>query len=397
MTQQTPVRVVMVSSTARDLPRHRDQVMSACLQQNLFPKMMEHLPASDANAIRASLAMVDEADLYVGVVGFRYGYVPKGHKISITEMEYEHAGKRGIPRLMFLMHDDHAVRAADVETGPGAEQVRAFRQRVSNDRVIATFASPEDLRANVVQALSEFRSSPQREELVHSQVAATTYRVAVLNQAESVDAKEVEAVVAALQTQVHRDLAPTWGIDAELFLVQAGKTPPEKTWWLHLQDDTEDAGAGVLGYRYVNAAGLPLGRVGIGSSKRAGFEWSIAASHTLLQFLANPKGNITVLEGGRFIPQEICRPCYGERWSYQINTVKVSDFVLPAWFESYRKPRSARFDYGGHVSEPFQVLPGGYVFYFDEGKSQSLWAPQDKPATLLRAKDRQPRGRKKRS
>src|SRR5262249_43091038 len=158
----------MVSSTARDLPRHRDQVMSACLQQNLFPKMMEHLPASDGNAISESLRMVDEADLYVGVIAFRYGYVPKGRKISITEMEYERAGKRGIPRLMFLMNDDHPLRAADVETGPGAEKVRAFRQRIGEDRVIAMFTSPEDLRALVVQALSEFRATPVREELVTS-------------------------------------------------------------------------------------------------------------------------------------------------------------------------------------------------------------------------------------
>src|SRR5262245_27363597 len=161
--ERNPVRVVMVSSTARDLPKHRDQVMSACLQQNLFPKMMEQLPASDANAIRASMRMVDEADFYVGVVGFRYGYVPKGHRISITEMEYERAGRRRIPRLMFLMHEEHPLRAVDVETGSGAERLRAFRERIARQRVIATFRSPEDLRANVVQALSEVRTAPDRE------------------------------------------------------------------------------------------------------------------------------------------------------------------------------------------------------------------------------------------
>jgi hypothetical protein len=53
--QPNSFRVVMVSSTARDLPRHREHVMGACLMQNLFPKMMEYLPASDANAIKASL------------------------------------------------------------------------------------------------------------------------------------------------------------------------------------------------------------------------------------------------------------------------------------------------------------------------------------------------------
>lgn len=255
------VRVVMVSSTGRDLPRHREQVMSACLQQNLFPKMMEHLPASDANAIGASMRMVDEADLYVGVIGFRYGYVPKKHKISVTEMEYERAGKRGIPRLMFLINEDHALRAADVETGYGTDKIREFRRRIAAERIIATFSSPEDLRAQVVQALSEFHATPDREELVASQIGSARYRVAVLNQATSVSAEEVKAVVAALQTQVHRDLAPTWGIDAQIELVRPGEAPPEKAWWLYLDDDTKHPG--VLGYHDVNAAGLPLARIGI--------------------------------------------------------------------------------------------------------------------------------------
>ena len=379
------VRVVMLSSTTRDLPRHREQVMSACLQQNLFPKMMEHLPASDANAIRASMRMVDEADVYVGVIGFRYGYVPKKHKVSVTEMEYQRAGKRGIPRLMFLMSEDHALRAADVETGFGAAKVREFRQRIAEERIIASFSSPEDLRAQVVQALSEFRAAPDREELVASQIASARYLIAVLNQATSVSAEEVKAVVAALQTQVHRDLAPTWGIDAKIELIGAGETPPEKAWWLYLDDDTKYQG--VLGFHDVNAAGLPLARVGIRTAQEAGRAWSHVASFTLLQLLANPKGNVVVSARGKFIPQEICRPCGGDEWSYHIDSIKVSDFVLPAWFDSYRQPRSARFDYGGHIAQPFQVLPGGYLIYFENGEWLQRYA-RNKPMNVIRARRR---------
>jgi hypothetical protein len=373
MTQQSnSVRVVMVSSTARDLPQHREHVMAACLTQNLFPKMMEYLPASDANAIKASLQMVDEADLYVGVIAFRYGYVPKGHKISVTEMEYDRAGKRGIPRLMFLMDENHPLRVADVETGLGADKLRAFRERIGLDRVIGKFISPEDLRARVVQALSEFRAVPIREELVTSQISRLAYRVAVINQCDSVAAADIERGVEALQVQVHRDLAPTWGIDAELTLVRSGETPPEKSWWLHLQDDIKEEG--VLGYHGVNAAGLPLAYVGVRSSRKAGMPWTLAASHTLLQLLADPKGKLAVVQGDRVIPQEICRQCYGERYAYKINGVLVSDFVLPAWFDNFRKQRSAPFDYCGHISEPFQVLPGAYLFYFQNATQSTLSA-----------------------
>jgi Domain of unknown function (DUF4062) len=50
---------VLISSTARDLPEHRKEVMDACLRQGMFPTMMEHLPAADADAISESLRMVD--------------------------------------------------------------------------------------------------------------------------------------------------------------------------------------------------------------------------------------------------------------------------------------------------------------------------------------------------
>jgi hypothetical protein len=81
-------KLVMVSSTARDLPEHRGVVLDACWRQSFFPVMMEHEPASNEDAIEASLRMVDGADIYLGVLAHRYGTVPKGHGISITEMGY---------------------------------------------------------------------------------------------------------------------------------------------------------------------------------------------------------------------------------------------------------------------------------------------------------------------
>ncbi|MFH1923399.1 MAG: DUF4062 domain-containing protein, partial [Planctomycetota bacterium] len=51
--------IVMISSTARDLPDHRERAMDVCLRLGKWPKMMEHLPALDADAVKASLDMVN--------------------------------------------------------------------------------------------------------------------------------------------------------------------------------------------------------------------------------------------------------------------------------------------------------------------------------------------------
>ncbi len=106
-------KTAMISSTSVDLPEHRQQAMDACLRQGIFPRAMEHLPARDADAIRVSLEMVDEADIYIGIYAWRYGHVPAGHDISITEMEFNRAVERGIPILVFTIHNDHPLTIDD--------------------------------------------------------------------------------------------------------------------------------------------------------------------------------------------------------------------------------------------------------------------------------------------
>jgi tetratricopeptide (TPR) repeat protein len=148
----------MISSTARALPEHREKVMHACMRMGMFyPEMMEHLSAADANAVEVSLRMVEKADLYLGIFGPRYGSVPLGSNISITEMEYNRAVERGIPRLIFLMHDDHPVKQGDVETGEGAQKLKALKERLKTDRVVGFFKSPDELLALIIQSLSEIR------------------------------------------------------------------------------------------------------------------------------------------------------------------------------------------------------------------------------------------------
>ena len=62
---------------------------------------------------------MDEADIYLAILGHRYGHIPKGKTKSITHYEYERATQRGIPRLIFIMHEEHPVKARDVERGEG--------------------------------------------------------------------------------------------------------------------------------------------------------------------------------------------------------------------------------------------------------------------------------------
>jgi len=155
-------KTAMVSSTSIDLPAHRKQVMEACERLGLFPSAMEHLPARDADAIQVSLEMVDKADVYIGVYAWRYGHIPEGHEVSITEMEFDRAVERGIPILVFTIHDDHLLHRSMVETRPGAqEKLAALKDKACNKRGRAEFKSPEDLRGLVLHALHDLQQREQ--------------------------------------------------------------------------------------------------------------------------------------------------------------------------------------------------------------------------------------------
>ena len=132
--------------------------MHACIRVGLFPEMMEHLPALDADAIKASIQMVDRAHLYVGLFAHRYGHIPKEHDISITQMEYERAVERGIPRLIFLIDEDAPVRLRDVDKGEKADKLNALKELLKEELVVSFFESPSDLRTKVVDSLHKAKN-----------------------------------------------------------------------------------------------------------------------------------------------------------------------------------------------------------------------------------------------
>ncbi|HEY3863602.1 MAG TPA: DUF4062 domain-containing protein, partial [Verrucomicrobiae bacterium] len=153
----------MISSTALDLPAHRAAVKEACIDAGIFPIGMESLPARDASGITVSLEMVDKADIYIGIYAWRYGWVPDGRSISITEMEFDRAAERNAERhlreiLIFTAHKNHACTVADIEVDNLAQQrLAAFKTKATDGRGRKEFVSADELRRLVSEALHEFR------------------------------------------------------------------------------------------------------------------------------------------------------------------------------------------------------------------------------------------------
>ncbi|MBI4754479.1 MAG: SUMF1/EgtB/PvdO family nonheme iron enzyme [Betaproteobacteria bacterium] len=115
--------------------------------------------SADERSVREScLADVAGCDLYIGIVGLRYGFIPPGQEHSITELEYREADRHAVPRLMFLK-DEEAVPYArtDAKTKENPpERIEAFRKLVSSGvdgaPRAALFKTPDDLESHVLKA-----------------------------------------------------------------------------------------------------------------------------------------------------------------------------------------------------------------------------------------------------
>jgi hypothetical protein len=192
--------------------------------------------------------------------------------------------------------------------------------------------------------------------------------ISVINESTVLSDNDIPPVLAALQQQVTEDFCPVWGTNAELKIVARGLQPPSGSWWLVLLDDSDQANA--LGYHDLTSEGLPIGKVFAGSDLKAGTSWTVTASHELLEMLGDPNVNLSVFvqstnTAGVLYAYEVCDACEDDSLGYRIENVLLSDFVYPAWFESFRSEGSTQFDRMNKMKNPFQLLTGGYIGIFN--------------------------------
>jgi ATP-dependent DNA helicase RecG len=73
------------------------------------PFLFELLPASDHSADAVYLREVQHSDIYLGLLGKEYGFENK-EGISPTELEFNHATRHFITRLIFLTNFPNSQR-----------------------------------------------------------------------------------------------------------------------------------------------------------------------------------------------------------------------------------------------------------------------------------------------
>lgn len=144
-----------ISSTFSDLAEHRRAAIDVCLQIGVqaVAVTLEEYSASDLSTQEVTDRYIREADVFVLIVGFRYGACPPDEERSYVEAEHDIARKLGMRVLVFLMADTHLLQPRDVDRGELGVRVDAFRNRLLSTHVVSTFASVEEFRRVLLTAL----------------------------------------------------------------------------------------------------------------------------------------------------------------------------------------------------------------------------------------------------
>lgn len=145
MDQPRPIRRVFVSSTYLDLLEERQSVEDV-LQRIDDTKFvgMEYFGSSDATPLDVCLRHVATSQLYIGILGKRYGS-------GYTEAEYDHAVSRAIPCRIY------ATRSSD--TSEESKQ-RALFAKIKARHHISYFDSPAALAVSVAADLANLAGRP---------------------------------------------------------------------------------------------------------------------------------------------------------------------------------------------------------------------------------------------
>jgi hypothetical protein len=202
--------------------------------------------------------------------------------------------------------------------------------------------------------------------------------LALVSQVPDVELADLSRVAAAVQKQIIRDFGPIWNIEAGITAFGGVEDVPVDYWIVCLCYSVPSGNGG-----HRDCDGRPAAFVEWTD------DWSLSASHEVLEMLVDPWGK-RLVAGPSIKPDqgrveylvEVSDPCQSLEFAYTINGEVVSDFYTPRYFDPVISS-GVRYSYSGKVTEPRQVLKGGYLSWFDSvGRRwwQSQWYQGAKPS-----------------
>lgn len=156
--------LVFVSSTYVDLQKERQAAVEAILKAGHIPAGMELFTAGSKSQLQTIYNWIDQSDLYMLILGGRYGSLEPDSLISYVELEYDYAINKGMP-VFAVVIDEGAIeekvkaQGTQVIERENKKQYDQFREKVLS-RISSFFSDEKDIKLSVHESLGDYRLDP---------------------------------------------------------------------------------------------------------------------------------------------------------------------------------------------------------------------------------------------
>ena len=148
---------VFISSTYTDLLEERQTAVEAVLEAGHIPAGMELFAASDKSQWEIIERWIDESDIYLLILGGRYGSIEKTSGKSYTHLEYEYAQSKNKPLFAIVINEDKlsALQVKDSEL-VNPNKLKDFREIVLQ-KMSSFFSDNKDIKLEIHRSLNRIR------------------------------------------------------------------------------------------------------------------------------------------------------------------------------------------------------------------------------------------------
>ncbi|MFO1433580.1 MAG: DUF4062 domain-containing protein [Candidatus Competibacteraceae bacterium] len=149
---------VFVSSTFIDLKKERQAAVEAILAARHIPAGMELFAAGGASQMAVIRKWIDESDVFLLILGSRYGTVEPTSEKSYIHLEFEYARDKGKPIIALLI--DETIKDKRVQKGKklidrgNSEKLEYFIKSVKSERYVSSWKDCKDIKIEIQKALS---------------------------------------------------------------------------------------------------------------------------------------------------------------------------------------------------------------------------------------------------
>jgi len=153
--------LVFVSSTYKDLKTERQAAVEAILKAGHIPAGMELFSAGSESQMETIRRWIDDSDIYMLILGGRYGSVEKSTSLSYTELEYDYANQQGKPAFSVVITDEAIDKKVKSDGKDAIEteypkELKFFREKVLS-KTSSFFTDHRDIKLAVHETLADYQ------------------------------------------------------------------------------------------------------------------------------------------------------------------------------------------------------------------------------------------------